>query len=111
MRISDWSSDVCSSDLEKVEGRARLTILPFLMRAMVKAVAEQPAVNAHYDDEAGEIRRYGGVHIGVAAQTPAGLLVPVVRHVEARDIWNCAAELHRLAEKFGKGSGREKRWQ
>lgn len=38
---------------EKVEGRPRLTILPFLMRAMVKAVAEQPAMNAHYDDEAG----------------------------------------------------------
>src|SRR3546814_5368715 len=74
------------------------------MRAMVKAFAEQPAGNAHYDDEAGEIRRYGGVHIGVAAQTPAGLLVPVVRHVEARDIWNCPAELDRLAESARAGT-------
>jgi 2-oxoisovalerate dehydrogenase E2 component (dihydrolipoyl transacylase) len=83
---------------EKAEGRPRLTILPFLMRAMVRAVAEQPALNAHFDDEAGVIRQYGGVHVGVATQTPAGLVVPVVRHAEARDIWGCAVELHRLAE-------------
>ncbi|BBK43500.1 dihydrolipoamide acetyltransferase component of pyruvate dehydrogenase complex [Allostella vacuolata] len=83
---------------EKVEGRPRLTILPFLMRAMVKAVAEQPAMNAHYDDEAGVIHRFGGVHVGVAAQTPSGLVVPVVRHAEARDLWGCAAEIARLAD-------------
>ncbi|BBK31173.1 branched-chain alpha-keto acid dehydrogenase E2 component [Stella humosa] len=83
---------------EKVEGRPRLTILPFLMRAMVKAVAEQPALNALYDDEAGVIHRHGGVHVGVATQTPAGLVVPVVRHAEARDLWGCAAELARLAD-------------
>lgn len=89
---------------EKAEGRARLTILPFLMRAMVKAVAEQPQLNAHYDDEAGVIHQYGGVHIGVAAQTPTGLIVPVVRHAEARDIWNCAAELARLADSAKAGT-------
>ncbi|MCC7271686.1 MAG: 2-oxo acid dehydrogenase subunit E2 [Alphaproteobacteria bacterium] len=83
---------------EKTEGRPRLTILPFLMRAMVKAIAGQPAMNAHYDDEAGIIRQFGGVHVGVATQTPAGLVVPVVRHAEARDIWGCAAEVNRLAE-------------
>jgi 2-oxoisovalerate dehydrogenase E2 component (dihydrolipoyl transacylase) len=76
----------------------KLTLLPFLMRAMVKAIAEQPAINALFDDEAGVIHRYGGVHIGVATQTPAGLVVPVVRHAEARDIWACGAELNRLAE-------------
>jgi 2-oxoisovalerate dehydrogenase E2 component (dihydrolipoyl transacylase) len=76
----------------------RLTLLPFLMRAMVRALAEQPALNAHYDDEAGIIHRHGGIHIGIAAQTPSGLLVPVVRHAEARDIWSCAAEMTRLAE-------------
>ncbi len=89
---------------EKGTGRARLTILPFLMRAMVKAVAEQPALNAHYDDEAGVIHQYGGVHVGVAAQTPGGLVVPVVRHAEARDIWGCAAELARLADSAKAGT-------
>jgi 2-oxoisovalerate dehydrogenase E2 component (dihydrolipoyl transacylase) len=83
---------------EKKADRPKLTILPFLMRAMVKAIAEEPAVNAIYDDEAGVIHRYGGVHIGMAAQTPAGLVVPVVRHAEARDLWDCAAEVNRLAE-------------
>jgi 2-oxoisovalerate dehydrogenase E2 component (dihydrolipoyl transacylase) len=80
------------------DGRPKLTILPFLMRAMVKAVGEQPQINATYDDEAGVIHQYGGVHIGVAAQTPNGLMVPVVRHAEARDIWDCAAEVARLSE-------------
>jgi 2-oxoisovalerate dehydrogenase E2 component (dihydrolipoyl transacylase) len=68
------------------------------MRAIVKAVAEQPQLNATYDDEAGIVYRHGGVHIGIAAQTPAGLMVPVVRHAEARTLWDCAAELGRLAD-------------
>ena len=83
---------------ERRPDRPRLTVLPFLMRAMVRAIAEQPQVNALYDDEAGIVRRHAGVHIGVAAQTDAGLMVPVVRHVEARDLWDCAAEVARLAE-------------
>jgi len=78
--------------------RQKLTLLPFLMRAMVVAIREQPHINAHFDDEAGIIRRFGGVHIGIATQTDAGLMVPVVRHVEARDLWDCAAEVGRLAE-------------
>ena len=78
--------------------RPRLTILPFLMRAMVKAIGELPKINAHYDDEGGIVRRYAGVHIGVAVQTEAGLTVPVVRHTESRDLWDCAAELTRLSE-------------
>lgn len=77
--------------------RPRLTVLPFLMRAMVKAIEAQPKVNALFD-EAGVIRRHGAVHIGIATQTDAGLMVPVVRHAEARDLWDCAAELNRLAE-------------
>jgi 2-oxoisovalerate dehydrogenase E2 component (dihydrolipoyl transacylase) len=78
--------------------RPRLTILPFFMRALVKAIGELPKVNAHYDDEGGIIRRYADVHIGVAVQTEAGLTVPVVRHAESRDLWGCAAELTRLSE-------------
>jgi 2-oxoisovalerate dehydrogenase E2 component (dihydrolipoyl transacylase) len=78
--------------------QAKLTILPFLMRALVKTVAEQPGVNATFDDHAGVIHRHAAVHIGIATQTPAGLTVPVVRHAEARGIWDCAAELNRLAD-------------
>ena len=66
----------------KRKEQPRLTLLPFLMRAMVSAIAKQPRLNALFDDEAGVIHQHAGVHIGVAAQTPAGLLVPVVRHVE-----------------------------
>ena len=68
------------------------------MRAMVSAIAKQPQLNALFDDEAGVIHQHAGVHIGIAAQTPAGLLVPVVRHAEALDLWDCAAEVTRLAE-------------
>jgi 2-oxoisovalerate dehydrogenase E2 component (dihydrolipoyl transacylase) len=68
------------------------------MRALVKAVGEQPQLNAVYDDDAGIIQRHAGVHIGMAAQTPGGLMVPVVKHAEARDLWDCAAEVNRLAE-------------
>ncbi|PZU89581.1 MAG: branched-chain alpha-keto acid dehydrogenase subunit E2 [Shinella sp.] len=76
----------------------KLTILPFLMRALVRAVDEQPAMNATFDDETGVVTRYGAVHVGIATQTPAGLSVPVVRHAEALGLWGCAAELVRVAE-------------
>ena len=82
----------------KRKEQPRLTLLPFLMRAMVSAIAKQPRLNALFDDEAGVIHQHAGVHIGVAAQTSAGLLVPVVRHVESLDLWHCAAEVARLAE-------------
>jgi 2-oxoisovalerate dehydrogenase E2 component (dihydrolipoyl transacylase) len=85
-------------------GRPKLTILPFLMRAMVKAIGEQPGINALYDDEAGVIRQYGGVHIGIAAQTPSGLVVPVVKHAEARDIFDCAREVARLSDAAKNGT-------
>jgi len=102
-------------DITEVEGlrarlnaekrdRPRLTMLPFLMRAMVKAIEEQPKINALFDDEAGVIRRHAGVHIGIATQTDAGLMVPVVRHAEARGLWDCAAELTRLSEAARSGT-------
>jgi len=89
---------------EKRPDRAKLTMLPFLARAMVKAIAEQPQINSIYDDDAGVIHRHGGVHIGIAAQTPGGLIVPVVRHAEARDLWDCAAEIGRLADAARSGT-------
>ncbi len=84
--------------------RPKLTLLPFLMRAIVEAVREQPGLNARYDDEAGIIHRHGGVHVGIATQTPAGLNVPVVKHAEAGSLWDNAAELVRLAEAAHDGS-------
>ncbi|MER9217540.1 2-oxo acid dehydrogenase subunit E2 [Mesorhizobium sp. M0644] len=84
--------------------RPKLTLLPFLMRAMVKAIADQPNVNALFDEEAGIVHQHGGVHIGIAAQTASGLMVPVVKHAEARDIWDCAAEVVRLAEAAKSGT-------
>jgi 2-oxoisovalerate dehydrogenase E2 component (dihydrolipoyl transacylase) len=89
---------------QKRSNQPRLTLLPFLMRAMVKAIVDQPNLNALFDDEAGIIRQHGGVHIGIAAQTPSGLVVPVVRHAEARDLWDCAAEVNRLADAAKAGS-------
>ncbi|PID61521.1 MAG: branched-chain alpha-keto acid dehydrogenase subunit E2 [Gammaproteobacteria bacterium] len=86
------------------DDRIRLTILPFLMRAIVEAVREQPALNARYDDEAGVIHRHGGVHVGIATQTPAGLNVTVVKHAEAGSLWDNAAEVARLAEAARDGS-------
>lgn len=84
--------------------RPKLTLLPFLMRAIVEAVREQPALNARYDDEAEVIYRHGGVHIGVATQTPNGLNVPVIHHAEAGSLWDNASELTRLAEAARDGS-------
>ncbi|WP_086996115.1 dihydrolipoamide acetyltransferase family protein [Rhizobium sullae] len=89
---------------DRKKEQPKLTVLPFLMRAIVKAVAEQPNLNATFDDHAGMLTRHAGVHIGIAAQTPAGLMVPVVRHAEARSIWDCAGEMNRLAEAARTGS-------
>ena len=77
--------------------RPKLTPLPFLMRALVRALPAHPEINARFDDEKGIVHRHAAVHIGIATQTPHGLLVPVVRNASARDLWDCAAEANRLA--------------
>lgn len=79
-------------------GQPKLTILPFLMRALVKAVADHPGMNATFDDENGVVSHYEAVHIGIATQTPSGLTVPVVRHTETLGLWECAEEVARVAE-------------
>ncbi|SCB26834.1 dihydrolipoamide acetyltransferase family protein [Rhizobium hainanense] len=108
-----YVEEVDVTDLEDLRGtmnagrkpdQPKLTILPFLMRALVKTIGEQPGVNATFDDDAGVVTRYGAVHIGIATQTPSGLTVPVVRHAEARSIWDVAAELARLAEAARNGT-------
>jgi len=77
--------------------RGKLTLLPFLVRTLVVALRDFPQMNARYDDEAQVITRLGAVHVGVATQSDVGLMVPVVRHAEARSLWDSAAEISRLA--------------
>jgi 2-oxoisovalerate dehydrogenase E2 component (dihydrolipoyl transacylase) len=77
--------------------RGKLTMLPFIMRAVILAVRQYPQMNARYDDEAGHVSRYAAVHLGMATQTEAGLMVPVIQHAETLDLWACAAEVTRLA--------------
>lgn len=77
--------------------RGKLTLLPFLVRALVVALRDFPQINARYDDEAQVITRLGAVHVGIATQADIGLMVPVVRHAEARSLWDNAAEISRLA--------------
>jgi len=86
--------------------RGRLTVLPFLMRAIVLAVNAFPQMNARFDDEQGIVTRFDAVNIGIATQTDAGLMVPVVRHAEARDLWASAAEVARLADAARTGKAR-----
>jgi 2-oxoisovalerate dehydrogenase E2 component (dihydrolipoyl transacylase) len=76
----------------------KLTLLPFLMRALVKLLPSYPQINTRFDDDAGIVHRNAAVHIGIATQTANGLIVPVVRHAEARDIWDSAAEVARVAQ-------------
>ncbi|RON17140.1 branched-chain alpha-keto acid dehydrogenase subunit E2 [Pseudomonas brassicacearum] len=77
--------------------RGKLTLLPFLVRALVVALRDFPQINARYDDEAQVITRLGAVHVGIATQADIGLMVPVVRHAEARSLWDNASEISRLA--------------
>ncbi len=83
--------------------RPKLTLLPFLMLAIVKAVADFPQINAHYDDDNDLIQRFGAVHVGVATQTPNGLMVPVVRHAETLGLHQCAREMRRVSEAARQG--------
>jgi 2-oxoisovalerate dehydrogenase E2 component (dihydrolipoyl transacylase) len=88
------------------KGRRKLTVLPFIMRALVKILPDYPQINARFDDEAGIVHRSRPVHFGIATQTPQGLMVPVVRHAEALDLWESAAAVTRAADvaRSGKGS-------
>ena len=78
--------------------RPSVTLLPLLVRAVVLAVREFPQINVRFDDERGIATRYGAVHLGIATQTDNGLMVPVLRHAEALDLWSCAAEIARIAQ-------------
>jgi 2-oxoisovalerate dehydrogenase E2 component (dihydrolipoyl transacylase) len=95
------------ADLNETRGnKDRLTILPLLVIAICKALPEFPMINARYDDEANVVTRSGAVHLGIATQTDAGLMVPVVHDAQAKNVWQIAAEVKRLAEAARSGKAR-----
>lgn len=89
--------------------RPKLTMLPMLITAICKVIPQFPMINARYDDEAGIVTRYGSVHLGMAAQTDSGLMVPVIRDAQSRNLWQLAREIGRLAEaaRTGKATSEE----
>ena len=84
--------------------RPKLTVLPFIVRALVFAVEEFPQMNALYEDERQVVVRHAAVHVGIATQTPSGLMVPVLRHAEEKSLWACAGAIARLADAARDGS-------
>ena len=90
----------------KADDQPKLTFIPFLVMALTKALPHTPQANAHFDGEAMVLTKYEAVHCGIAAATPNGLMVPVIKHAESLDIWQIAAELGRLgkAAKDGKAT-------
>jgi 2-oxoisovalerate dehydrogenase E2 component (dihydrolipoyl transacylase) len=89
--------------------RPKLTMLPMLIVAICKTLPDFPMLNARYDDEAGVVTRFGAVHLGMATQTDAGLMVPVIRDAQAKNVWQLAREISRLAEaaRTGKAKSEE----
>ena len=86
--------------------RPKLTMLPLLIVAICRALPDFPMLNARYDDEAGVVTRFGAVHMGIATQTDAGLMVPVIRDAQDRNIWQLAGEIRRLAEAARSGKAK-----
>ncbi len=84
--------------------RPKLTMLPFIVRALVVAVEEFPQMNALYEDDRQVVVRHSAVHVGIATQTASGLMVPVLRHAEEKSLWTCAGEIARLADAAREGS-------
>ncbi|MCH2435087.1 MAG: 2-oxo acid dehydrogenase subunit E2 [Candidatus Poseidoniaceae archaeon] len=82
----------------RTDGQPKLTYLPFIMQALVKALGENPVCNALFDDDKGVVTRHDAGQLGIATQTDRGLYVPVVKHVEAQDIWQSASEMQRVSQ-------------
>src|SRR5690554_1581125 len=97
------------ADLNNSHGqKPKLTLLPLLIAALCRALPKYPMLNARYDDEAGLVTRYGAVHLGMATMTEAGLMVPVIRDAQAKNLWQLAAEILRLSEAARQGKARSK---
>ncbi|QDM39809.1 dihydrolipoamide acetyltransferase family protein [Altererythrobacter sp. TH136] len=86
--------------------KPKLTMLPLLIAAICKTLPDYPMINARFDDEAGVVTRHGAVHLGMATQTDGGLMVPVIRDAQARNLWQLATEIRRLAEAARDGSAK-----
>jgi 2-oxoisovalerate dehydrogenase E2 component (dihydrolipoyl transacylase) len=86
--------------------KPKLTMLPLLISGICKTLPDYPMINARFDDEAGVVTRHGAVHLGMATQTDAGLMVPVIRDAQARNLWQIATEIRRLAEAARDGSAK-----
>lgn len=86
--------------------KPKLTMLPLLITAICRTLPDYPMLNARYDDEAGVVTRHGAVHLGMATQTPAGLMVPVIRDAQSRNLWQLAREIARLAEAARSGTAK-----
>ena len=109
-----YVEEIDVTQLEDVRGdlnanrgeRPKLTLLPLLIVAICKAMPEFPMINARFDDEAGVVTRHGAVHLGMATQTGAGLMVPVIRDAQDRNVWQLASEITRLAEAARSGKAK-----
>jgi len=86
--------------------KPKLTMLPLLISAICKTLPDFPMINARFDDEAGVITRHGAVHLGMATQTDGGLMVPVIRDAQAKNLWQLATEIRRLADAARDGSAK-----
>lgn len=91
--------------------KPKLTILPLLITAICKTLPDFPMINARYDDEAGVVTRHGAVHLGMAAQTDAGLMVPVIKNAQAKNLWQLANEISRLADAARAGTAKSEEMQ
>ena len=95
------------ADLNANRGaKPKLTMLPMLIVAICKTIPQFPMINARFDDENGVVTRHGAVHLGMATQTDAGLMVPVIRDAQDRNIWQLAAEISRLADAARNGTAK-----
>ncbi len=109
-----YVEEVDVTDLERMRAdlnanrghKPKLTMLPLLISAICKLVPAYPMINARYDDEANVVTRHGSVHLGIAAQTDNGLMVPVVKDAQSRNLWQLASEVGRLAEAARDGSAK-----
>ena len=102
--ITDLETLRVHLNANRSEGQPKLTYLPFIMQGLVKALGENPVCNALYDDEKGIVSRHDAIHLGIATQTDRGLYVPVVKHVEAQDVWESASEMKRVSQAARDGS-------
>jgi 2-oxoisovalerate dehydrogenase E2 component (dihydrolipoyl transacylase) len=96
--ITDLETLRVHLNASRTEGQPKLTYLPFIMQGLVKALGDNPVCNALYDDVKGVVSRHDAIHLGIATQTDRGLYVPVVKHVEAQDVWTSATEMQRVSQ-------------